>query len=676
MGYIDNQLYLTSSFNRSLTSEEFLLPSQYAPYSKSILQVFRKHLFEIITPLSVVSSLSLTFDSKHLQIDTLSPFSLSVSILLLNDSKTDPLQCRFSREYSSILKPNFSEDNKTVDILGSIFETNDILKNITVNLDSPFVCAAKVIVTDFLNPIITMIIPDVSLYFQENFAPGLVNDSIIQDKVNKQNFTTGSYFVILLEQTMFNQTNVKVDLANREDFGWIFQSGFLISGTPPEPSLPRFWPMEHRLTLNISNDYKITPIEIVMRVHISSEYYLGLLVKILGLIGVWIYFVFLGNVLLKSFYRHPKNWTLKINQIITPEVIFPIAFIKPELKEANFIVSRLSKSVAEQLGKTSVSASQLVEHFFIPGTRKIDQTKLFEIIATVEESLLPKEKDKIKRHLSQTISKKEMIEHLVLNKLVKLQLSTKQEKLTKKAYNKVKKPWSRIIKKANSPLWQFYVDESLLRAELQTKGFDLSTIRRSDDESRQHPANASNNDEEEKLDDLPRNSQGQNKNDLEVELLSNSDHSDHDEAPQINFGLLVRALIAHAFSGHHINCDNINLNIFSKEKSRGYSCVPRILNRFFKWDLRPLSLSKGTNLGCGIEYKEKDDMIEFYGQVQRGMSGKTIVIQIYSRKGFILRELWLECEETAINPQESMGRNSLAVVDGEERQGYEINNSL
>ena len=68
--------------------------------------------------------------------------------------------------------------------------------------------------------------------------------------------------------------------------------------------------------------------------------------------------------------------------------------------------------------------------------------------------------------------------------------------------------------------------------------------------------------------------------------------------------------------------------------------LPTILARFLKLNLRTVLFATGNNIGYGIEYRIDDDVIHFSGVRSRNFERKTIVVK-FSKKGRILRELWL-----------------------------------
>ena len=90
--------------------------------------------------------------------------------------------------------------------------------------------------------------------------------------------------------------------------------------------------------------------EFTLNVKLSSSYYVKLLLKILGALGIWVYFYRFWNILCRRFYRYPREIILRVGERVTPSVIYPIAFIGAEIKESKVIMQELKKRVAKELG--------------------------------------------------------------------------------------------------------------------------------------------------------------------------------------------------------------------------------------------------------------------------------------------------------------------------------------
>ena len=93
--------------------------------------------------------------------------------------------------------------------------------------------------------------------------------------------------------------------------------------------------------------------------------------------------------------------------------------------------------------------------------------------------------------------------------------------------------------------------------------------------------------------------------------------------------------------------------LHQRKKIAQYYCLPNIVSRFFKLDLRPLALGSSSKIGYGIKYKILDDVLRFSGFVNRDMKDKTIVVQVMNKRGKILKELWIRGVESG-SEQESL----------------------
>ena len=365
LGYIDSHYYLTPNFNQS---EALILPDEYESAKEAIYDVLNSHYFKIITPISVKSSLYLDVNSTNILIQSPSLLPFSASITLHNNSTDSKItQCQFVTKFASRLTPIFEEDYTVIYMQGLLFEVNDAFQNIIVNYkDNKTICAATFNIMDDLNPMLNQSVLDVSNYFKRNKAPSLNANVSIQSIIDGRPIQTGVFFLIILDDDIFDQDNLSFNILNPDLTPWLTQIDLSLSGTPPEPSWPRINPLRYDVVLRVSNEYKHFDMPFTLKVQLSTAYYLELLAKILSLIGFWIYFYTIFNIFGKRFYQDPRIWALKIGEEVTTQNLYPVAFLGRELKETRFIIRKLRKSIANDLKLKSMSRLKLAESFVDP----------------------------------------------------------------------------------------------------------------------------------------------------------------------------------------------------------------------------------------------------------------------------------------------------------------------
>ena len=467
-GYIDTQFYLTKNFDQGTT---MFLPPQYNSSEPDIRKILSTHYFAAVIPISVESSLSLNQESMPLSVDTLSQLPLSISISLIGPptDSDDTQSCQFVEKSFSIITPTFQDDYTVVNIVSPLFEANDALKNIYINVPDGLVCAGKVIVRDGLNSDLYERIENISNYFQSNQDPKWNWTNSLQDEIDKTPLSTGTYFTIILNENMFNQGDLKYNFATSESTSWITQAGLTLSGTPPEPILPQFWPSKYDLVLEAKNQYRSLEKSFTLKVHMSVNYYWKLLLKLAGIITLWVYFYTFYNLVFKSYYRHPKDWLIRIGKEIKPDDLHPIVFIYTELRESKFIIKQLQRSVAKELGIRSISKPKLAELFYNTTTQKIDVDRLVQAIEKAIGELPFAKKNEVKQYAPGTNSRKDLIDQLILNEIVMALMNTKQEIATQRVFKQLKRRWTELVQRNQLVLWEFTVDSIKLEHELITK---------------------------------------------------------------------------------------------------------------------------------------------------------------------------------------------------------------
>ena len=652
LGYIDSHYYLTPNFN---LNEELILPAEYESAKKAIYNILNSHYFEVITPISVRSSLSLEVNSSNILIrsPSLLPFTVSVALLNISNDTSTP-QCQFVTKFASRLTPVFDENNTVIYMQGLLFEVNDALQNIILNYkDNETICAATFSIRDDLNPVLNQSILNLSNYFTKYERPALKQNVSIQGIINKTSIHTGTFFLIILDNNIFTQDSLNFQILNPDLTPWLTQTDLSLSGTPPEPSWPQVQPVRYDVVLRVSNEYQDFDLPFSLEVQMSTAYYLKLLAKVLSVVGFWIYFYTIYNILAKRFYQDPRTWALKIGEEVTPQNLYPIAFLGRELKESRFIIRKLQKSIADDLKLKSMTTVKVAEYFVDPLRNQIDTDMLARSIDNMISNLSDAEKQKIRLYTPGVNCRKDLIIQLLRNELVMSQLSTKHEKKTKQAFMELKSEWMDLVQRDESFLWQFSVDESKLDHKLWSKELRANSMLHVVDLQNPYGSTSDKNYSDNTtmkinsstVENGTANAIMTDSRSLRVELFDRSKTSDNIKADsnlKINISLLEDAIIAYAFKQQHLDVKALSVQILCKEKVDRYHCFPHMVSRFLNLDLKRLLLNKGDEIGYGVKYTIADDILQFSGVVNRNMKDRTIVMQVVNKRGRILREVWIK----------------------------------
>ena len=582
LGYIDTSRYLTSSFNRD---QPLILPSNYNSSEQAIRDILSTHYFESAIPISVQSSLYLEINSTSIMINSETQLPLSVSISLLAYSDSTMQRCQFVPEFISRLTPSFQKDYTVINMNGLLFELNDALQNIIINLDDDRIpCNGMLNIMDGLNPPLNQTVLNISDHFAKYTPPAFQTGIDFQEIINSSPLVyTGEYFAITLNPEIFTQENLELSLLSDDLKSWLTQTGMTLSGVPPEPSWPQFWSSKYKVELKISNDYKHLDTSFILEVHMSMGYYVKLLIKVLSAIGLWVYFYTIFNILGKKFYRHPRDWIFRIDEEVTPYNLYPIAFIRGELKECRFIIGKLKKIISKDLKVRSGSNIRLAEYFTDNQTYKLDTEKLAILVDEAILNLSSTERINVRRYIPGINCKKELIDQLIINTIVQNQLLTRHENETRKVFEKIKHRWTDLVQRDRSHLWHFSLDMAKLQEELESKGMRAdSTLQTKSSEGSMMSIQASASDSQPSsnkglkskvnlasFDDNSMNITLANLRSLKTELMDNSkaEKSRPRDSSLINLDLLANALIAYAFKQQHLDVETLNVHVASKEKN-------------------------------------------------------------------------------------------------------------
>jgi len=99
--------------------------------------------------------------------------------------------------------------------------------------------------------------------------------------------------------------------------------------------------------------------------------------------------------------------------------------------------------------------------------------------------------------------------------------------------------------------------------------------------------------------------------------------------------LLKDMIEAYALRNQHVQYAARRAHIIVKEKVE-----TNIFMEFLKMDFKDINFSDKGKMGYGMKYKIEDDKLLFYGVPKGRFEGKTMIVQITSKKNRILKELW------------------------------------
>jgi len=663
LGYVDNEGFLTSSFDPTQT---LMLPPKYKDkdIESKIRSRLEKHYLETITRIQVAPSLVL-LQNKFLSVETLSAHSLNVAITLKNDPTKEP-EIQFVDKVYSFVLTTISEKRTRMIMEGNHHDINNALKELVVNIEEEGqTTEALITISDGLNPTLNVNIPDALKYFVKNEYPIVDPKYDVQSQIDGFAVYTGEPFTIELSQKTFRdlhdlELEYKIAMQDEKEHvpGWISMKDLKIIGTPPQEwSKPSY-----EFAIIVENEFKSIQVNFTLSVRISLQFALKVLATYGGylftLIGLWIYANKIYNIFAKKHYRHPKKFIIKVEEEITDKTIFPIAFIGIELQESALVFREIERLISKGLNSNILTSSQLVGHFVDSVTGHLDKGKIISLVEQIIPKLFSRNnpsESRSKKYIFEIDSHKNLIQQIIINKIVKKQLESHKEKCTKTVFETIKGDWLDLVDGEAS---QFIVNKAKLINKLKKIGIEL------DEEIEPQKEEFSIDDlidqPREKLFTIDRFDNIHFKNDENVSdgiLLTSpktNESSSSSRKPRsmekslmgnekqnkLNVDLLENAICAHAFEYQHLDIEAIQIHIEAKQKARGSSAFHRI-KRFLKLDLRPIAFMDKGKIGYGILYQIENDILHFYGVPHANVRGKTLVVQITNGKGKILRELWL-----------------------------------
>jgi len=306
----------------------------------------------------------------------------------------------------------------------------------------------------------------------------------------------------------------------------------------------------------------------------------------------------------KKYYRYPRSFKLRVGQEITQDVIFPISFIRNEIWFANKIFKELEKHITrENYGKS------LVEYFTYSHSRKLDKEKIISSLDILYSTFENQEE----------VFTREIIQQIVINKIVQKQLESKQETATRDVLNQIKNKWMDLVIPTSSSC--FHINKE--NFERQLSKVNLKNLKPSKvDRSLSCISVAGDTDTSSCYDSG-------------AELLL--------ENNQVNRDLLENALIAHAFDFQNLDITTMQIDVISYKKIKGKS-LWFLIKKLLLRDLKPFVFLNKREIGYGIEYTIHENTLQFTGKLTHDLKDNTIVVHLKNSRGRILRELWLRGE--------------------------------
>jgi len=589
LGYVDNELFLTSQFG---LRKSFRLNNEFTPYIDEIYGFLESFLFKTCTTFEVVPSASLLEYEDKFSIMTPSLNNIKVEVKLHPNQRDQETEGQFLfKPYASLI-PVITEKKSRLKLEGPLDEVNQALELIVVNYEHNTWCNGEITAVDYVNPPILRIIGNISKYFLRNELPK-VNPNVFlsaQEQLEISPIYTGQYFTINLNKSTFKDDHNE-DLSYylmmaKEPHtlpNWLIFEDLTIKGTPPEQVLGR----DIELVLAVKNEFKTLEVPLKLHINISSLFTLKLIMQyspyVLTLLGLLISANKVYNILAQKYYKHRKEFLIEVGEEVTPHMIYPVSFIGDEMIESKLILKEMSKYIAKERG--SAGKAEFLS-YFMEEQQQLDKQKIVRVVKRVSLEM-PQKKLRLYRQASRSF----LVNRIIINEITKWHIDSQPEKPTKEIFERMKDRWIDMVD------WDIEASGFIINPEKFNKVLDKVVGSSSED-------------------NLERG-------------LMNSVNSN------INIAILKDAILAYAFEDHHVDVRPILVKIVIKQK-----VDDNILFRLFKINLRDAHLHGKNKLGHGIEYKIVGDTLFFCGIADQNLEGKTIVIQITNVRKRILKEIW------------------------------------
>jgi len=240
----------------------------------------------------------------------------------------------------------------------------------------------------------------------------------------------------------------------------------------------------------------------------------------------------------------------------------------------------------------------------------LDKDKLFLKIQETVSSLSNKEKQQqLKIYPLENSFARQVLNQILINKVVLMCLNLPNQKTTKKKYQDIKDSWTDIVDWQEDPA-KLVVNQNKFYQLLQNKADHSQTDRTTHNSL---------------IESFEKNNQ---------DNLINKSWLENDA--EVNIKLLQDAVLAYAFENHHIDYLAASVQVNMKRKVE-----KNFISRFLKRDLRNIYNSSKDKRGFGVKCKIKNDILYFSGVTDEKFDGKTFVVQIANGKERILKEIWI-----------------------------------
>ena len=626
-GYLDSEQFLTPNFD---DNTPLVLNTQYSSFELDIRKILRAHGIELITTISIESSLKL-IRSNPLKIVTPSLGSVTVTIELASSSAA---QTKFVTKAFSAVKVSLNEKKTLLVLEGALLNINEALKEVLINLEqenSP--SEATVIVSDSLNPKMSYHLRRLADHVVINQYPQMVEKYSVQSQVEKIPVTSGQHFNIEFDEGTFIDLNDRpltytLEMADEkmEVPSWIVLRRRNLMGTPPD----EFWPYKKEFSIKVSNEYKSVAIDFTLKVGLSPYTVLKRILYVIGYLFTayksWKNSDKFYNIVFKKYYRYPKIFKVNTDRKVSENMIFPVLLVGRDVQGSS---KAILKAIKENLGQEKrLKKNELIEHLVDPDNGSISRQRLIEEIEKVMfrgpiigKKGLVEYKDKDNSH-------KLSVQNLIINELTMRRLKFKEEKKTLEIYEKIKTKWIDLVDMDHNTS-QFFIKNKNLAHVLQSYGINITELL----------SQAETAEEEfESLSGLTVSSAS--KASMEKELIL-SKVSEKDSS-KINIGLLKDAILAYAFDRQNVYATRNQIFIQSRELIASDQGSKGRLRRFLKLDMVGLVQSSTKELGYGLKYKIVGNKVIFYGKLEDEIKSRTVVVQIVSKRGWILKEFFIQ----------------------------------
>jgi len=626
-GYLDPEKFLTSHFD---VNTPLLLNSQYSEYEQEIRQILKTHSIELITKISVESSLKLV-QSKPFQITTPSSNPIHMTLKLATHLEKSK-QTKFVTKAFPAVKVNLDEDKVLLILEGASLNVNEALKDLLINIEDGGTCEGTVIISDGLNPTQTFDFERLSDFIETNKKPQMVEAFSIQDQIEGVSFIAGEHFSVEFDERTFMDLNkrplaysLEMPENDMEVPGWITLRGRTLMGTPPE----EFWPYSKNFCLVASNEYKSEEIIFTLKIRLS---YVTIMRRVLFVVGYlftsykfWQHSDKAYNILCKKRYRYLRTVAVAggTGKELSKRHIFPIILIS---KQMRMLRQGMLKNLREYLGQgQAFNDQQLFEYFVDGGSHRLNRERLTE---TIENMALQDRGENPTRVIFEYQNKdrfhRELVQDLIANEITMKRIGS--EKPTLKIFEDIKSQWIDLVD-IDVESSRFFINNQALAHVLSIHGISTKETNTEDSWNQK-------DDESGVL---------STKRSIEKELILSPI-----SGSKINLGLLKDAILAFAFKQQNIYRSRYNVRVQSKELMNNNLWAKNRWSwrRFLKLDMIGLVENSMKQLGYGLKYEFIENHMVFYGKPKEQINNKTIVVQIVTKGGWILREILIQGENS------------------------------